>query len=81
MVAEWVVSIFLIRIIDKGVHPDSKHGRSRLSENICWRKVEHYAAPLSLERNLYETVCKHMQTNNFLESLCIKAPHQARYHL
>ena len=34
-----------------------------------------------LKRNLYETVCRQMQTNYLLESLCIKAPHWALYHL
>ena len=29
-------------------------------------------APLKLERNLYETVCRHMRTNKLLESPCIK---------
>ena len=28
-----------------------------------------------LKRNLHETVCRQMQTNELLESLCIKAPH------
>ena len=29
-----------------------------------------HAAPRRLERNLHETVCRQMQTNELLESLC-----------
>ena len=36
------------------------------------RVLDGYATPRRLKRNLHETICRQMQTNSLLESLCIE---------
>ena len=51
---------------------------------IIYRLFHHQLLPMGsrrLEINLHETVCRQMQINELLESLCIKATHWALYYL